>query len=143
MGSNCSIKDKNNLLNHNHWSCGSYINSLQGFYVNQIGSYVIKDGLRVTQRTPANWGYFDLIVSALESNTNYYFEAVIKNNAVWHMSYVEDGATIVKVVINPSSTYQTISLSFTTSSSTSRGFRWFNDEDNCIIELKSLDLHKR
>lgn len=59
------------------------------------------------------------------------------------MSYVEGGTSIVKVVINPSSTYQTISLSFTTSSSTSRSFRWFNNEDNCIIELKSLNLHKR
>lgn len=43
MGSNCSIKDKNNLFNHNVWSGGDYYNNLTGITLNHLSGTITSE----------------------------------------------------------------------------------------------------
>lgn len=99
--------------------------------------------MKVIQKTPANWGYFDLDLSSIiEINNEYSFEALIRTNATWTMEYSEN-ISIVKVNVNSSNDSQKIILNFTPTVTNLSMIRWFNNVDGCYFELYSLNLCKR
>ena len=138
-----TVKDKTNLLTHNQWSNGRYLNNTTGFDSNNNSSLTIeKDYLKVS-----GIGYIVCRINyGLNANVwlrtiNVSSKIITFKNATFQFSF--DGNWKTGITISSSNNWQTVNLSYIIPEDSSTvSIAWVinsNEQDN-LFYLKYISL---
>ena len=139
------IKDKDNLLTFNQWSCGDYNRSFNGITISsstyvQLSTNYSVNGDYSFKCAPVSGEYGIIKISFNFDNTKtYMITAKCKNKISGATLGVRiDDATTYSVNLPVSDSFQTVSLSFTPSTENWIVFRTYNS--NQLLYIDDIEL---
>lgn len=149
MEINTSIKETENLLEYNVWSCGDYLHNLNGFSVNSnfrvsvsnefsiTGDYSVK--LTPTIDPTNGYGIVRMPLT-LNTNKHYLFQGYCKNNVSGASLRLVESDNISKLIVLPvSNNFDYFSLEFTPTTQNILLIFWtYNSENNMYVDNLNL-----
>ena len=112
------MKDNNNKLDFNQWSCSEYNNNLNGFYVTEVNLYQItkqystigENSLKLINNTNSAMGYRTTPIVVQQDKTYKLTANIYAPISKVNMVLQQEGGSYEYVSVNPSSKPQTVSV---------------------------------
>ena len=142
------MKDTNNLLDYNVWSCGEYDNiNIITIYgkvkITEQFSTIGEKSIAYQQSNPANYGYFYIdSTNTVTSGENHTVSVDCYCPDSNFTFIVRQDGELSRVTIPRNPSMQHISLSFTSNRSASFRIQFFNDVSDSRIFIDNLSCIK-
>lgn len=138
------MKDSNNKVDYNVWSCGEYEDNTQGYDTNCIVqtskeySLIGENSLKVINDTSNTKSAYTSAI-AVASNKTYNLSCILYNpESQVNVVLISNKETFSVVVVPPSDSPQRINVSYSTTDDSTLTCRWNIFSNYCFIDDVSL-----